>query len=55
MRLFCVYVVLCIGSGLATGLSLVQGAPTACVKSDYGTEEEARDPVRAVRAIEKKN
>jgi hypothetical protein len=25
MRLFCVCVVLCVGSGLATGLSLVQG------------------------------
>jgi hypothetical protein len=53
MRLFCVCVVLCIGSCLATDLSLVQGV-LPCKKNDYGTEEEARSPVRAVRAIEKK-
>jgi hypothetical protein len=53
----CVYsvcVVLCIGSGLPTGLSLVQGVLPS-VKNDYGTEEEARGPVRAVRAFGKKN
>jgi hypothetical protein len=36
----CVYsvcVVLCVGSGLATGSSLVQGALPS-VKHDYGTE-----------------
>jgi hypothetical protein len=37
VRLFCV--VVCVGSGLATSLSLVQGV---CVKKDYETEEEAR-------------
>jgi hypothetical protein len=39
MRLICVCIVLCVGSGLVTGLSLVQGV---CVKNDYRTEEEAR-------------
>jgi hypothetical protein len=37
MRLFCVCVVLCVGSGLAEGRSLVQGILTS-VKNDYGTE-----------------
>jgi hypothetical protein len=36
MRLFCVCVVMCVGSGLVTALSLI------CVKNDYGTEEEVR-------------
>jgi hypothetical protein len=37
MRLFCVCLVLCLGSGLVTGWSLVQGVlPT--VKNDYETE-----------------
>jgi hypothetical protein len=37
MGLFCVCVVLCLGSGLETGSLLVQGVlPT--VKNDYGTE-----------------
>jgi hypothetical protein len=40
MHLFCVYVVLCLGSGLATGWSLVQGVLPP-VKNDYGSEEEA--------------
>jgi hypothetical protein len=40
MRLFCVCVVLCLGSGLATGGSLVQGVLPS-VKNDYGTELEA--------------
>jgi hypothetical protein len=39
MRLFCVCVVLCLGKGLATGLSLVQGVLPS-VKNDYGTEKE---------------
>jgi hypothetical protein len=42
VRLFCVCVVLCVGSGLATGLSLVQGVLPSVYKNDYGTEEEAR-------------
>jgi hypothetical protein len=43
MRLFCVYVVLCLGSGLAMGLSLARGeerereSTTVCVRNDYGT------------------
>jgi hypothetical protein len=37
MRLFCVCVVLCLGSGLATGWSLVEGVLSS-VKNDYGTE-----------------
>jgi hypothetical protein len=37
MRLFCVYVVLRLGSGLATGWSLVQEILPS-VKNDYGTE-----------------
>jgi hypothetical protein len=37
MRLFCVYVVLCLGRGLATSRSLVQGVLPS-VKNDYGTE-----------------
>jgi hypothetical protein len=41
MHLFCVSVVLCFGSGLATGWSLVQGVLLS-VKNDYGTEKEAR-------------
>jgi hypothetical protein len=36
------------------GLIIRPRSPTVCVKKDYGTEEEARGPVRAVRAIEKK-
>jgi hypothetical protein len=37
VRLLCVCVVLCIGSGLVTGRSLVQGVLPS-VKNDYGTE-----------------
>jgi hypothetical protein len=37
VRLFCVCVVLCVGSGLATGSLLVQGVLPS-VKNDYGTE-----------------
>jgi hypothetical protein len=40
MRLSCVCVVLCLGSGLAAGSSLVQGLLLS-VKNDYGTEQEA--------------
>jgi hypothetical protein len=41
MCVYSVCVVLCVGSGLATGCSLVQGVPPF-VKKDYETEEEAR-------------
>jgi hypothetical protein len=37
MRLLCVSVALCLGRGLATGWSLVQGVLPS-VKNDYGTE-----------------
>jgi hypothetical protein len=37
IRLLCVCVVLCFGSGIATGWSLVQGVLQS-VKNDYGTE-----------------
>jgi hypothetical protein len=40
MRLFCVCVVLCLGSGLVTGWSLVQGVLPS-VKNDSGTKYEA--------------
>jgi hypothetical protein len=36
------------------GLITRQRSPTVSVENDYGTEEEARGSVRAVRAIEKK-
>jgi hypothetical protein len=39
MRLFCVCVVLCLGSGLAMD-SLVQGVPPT-VNNDFGTEKVA--------------
>jgi hypothetical protein len=47
VRLFCVGVVLCVGSGLATGWSLVQESYRLCRK-DYETEEEARVQQRTV-------
>jgi hypothetical protein len=37
VRLFCVCVVLCLDSGLATGWSLFQGVLPS-MKNDYGTE-----------------
>jgi hypothetical protein len=43
MRLFCVCVVLCLGSGLETGWSLVQGVHPS-VKNDYETEGESLAP-----------
>jgi hypothetical protein len=54
IRLFCFFVVLCISSGLATGLSLVQGLLPSVKKNDHGTDKEARRPVWAVRPIERK-
>jgi hypothetical protein len=54
VRLFFVCVVLCIGSGLATGLSLVQGVYRLCKKWLRNWRRD-QGPVRAVRAIRKKN
>jgi hypothetical protein len=50
VRLFCVYVVLCVGSGVATGWSFVQESYRLC-KEDYETEEEARAQQRAVEPL----
>jgi hypothetical protein len=47
MRLFSVCAVLCLGRGLLTGCSLVQGVLPS-VKRDYETEEEAKAQPRAV-------
>jgi hypothetical protein len=47
VRLFCVCVVVCVGTGLATDWSRVQGVLPS-VKKDYGTEEEARAQQKAV-------
>jgi hypothetical protein len=52
MRLFCVCVVLCLGSGLAAGWSLVQG-DLPSVKNDQKWIRDLR-PERAGRAIEEK-
>jgi hypothetical protein len=50
VRLFCVCIVLCVGSGLATGWSLVDGVlPT--MENDYETEEEARAQQRALEPL----
>jgi hypothetical protein len=54
LRLSCVCVVLCIGSGHATRHITRPSSPTVCVKNDYGTEEEATDSVTTVRTVEKK-
>jgi hypothetical protein len=57
MRLFCVYVVLCLDSGLATGYSLVQGVLPS-VKNYYGTESEAwalnglEEPLKKMQVME---
>jgi hypothetical protein len=51
VRLFCVCVVLCIGRGLATGWSLVQGVLPSVLK-DHETEEEARVQQKGCRAID---
>jgi hypothetical protein len=50
VRLFCVCVVVCVGRGLATGWSLVQGSYRLC-KEDHETEEEARAQQRAVEPL----
>jgi hypothetical protein len=50
VRLFCVCVVLCIGSGLATSLLLIQGVFCLCNK-DYKTEEDASAQQRAVEPL----
>jgi hypothetical protein len=46
----CVCVVLCVGSGLATGWLLVQESYRLCKKA-YETEEEARAQQRAVEPL----
>jgi hypothetical protein len=50
MLLFCVCVVLCVDSGLATGWSLVQGVLPS-VKKAYETQEEARVQQRAEETL----
>jgi hypothetical protein len=50
VRLFCVCVVLCLGSGLATRWSLVQESYRLC-KNDYETEEEAKAQRRAIEPL----
>jgi hypothetical protein len=50
IRLFCVCV-LCLGSGLATDRSLVQGIIPSVLKEDYETEEEDRAQQRAVESL----
>jgi hypothetical protein len=50
VRLFFVCTVQFVGSGLATGWSLVQGVYRLC-KEDYETEEEARAQQRAVEPV----
>jgi hypothetical protein len=50
VRLFYVCVVLCLGRGLATGCSLVQG-DLPSVKNDYETEKEVRARQRSVEPL----
>jgi hypothetical protein len=50
VRLFCVCVVLCVGSGLATGWSPSKESFRLC-KNDYETEEEARAQKRSVEPL----
>jgi hypothetical protein len=50
VRLFCVWVLLCVGSGLATGWPLSKESYRLC-KKDYETEEEARAQQRAVEPL----
>jgi hypothetical protein len=50
VRLFCVCVVLCVGSGLATGWSLFQW-DLPSVKYNYEAEKEARAQQRAVEPL----
>jgi hypothetical protein len=50
MRIFCVYVVLCVGSDLATSWSLVKESYCLC-KKDYESEVEARTQQRAAEPL----
>jgi hypothetical protein len=54
VHLCCVCVVLCIGSGLATGWSLVQGVLPP-VKIDYGNWIRGQGPEYAGRTVERKS
>jgi hypothetical protein len=51
VRLFCVCVVLCVGSGLVTGSSPIQGVLPSEGGKDYVTEEEARAQQRTVKLV----
>jgi hypothetical protein len=48
VRLFCVFVILCVGTGLASGLSIAQRVLLCVYKKDYETEEEVTAQRRAV-------
>jgi hypothetical protein len=55
MRLVCVCVVLCVGSGLATSWSLVQGvlpSPTDCVKKRLWNWRRGQGPTKGCRVID---
>jgi hypothetical protein len=51
VRVYSVCVVLCVGSGLATGWSLAQGVIPTVNKNDYDTEEEGGAQQRAVEPL----
>jgi hypothetical protein len=51
MRLFCVCVVLCVGSGLVTGWSLSSKESYYLCKKDYETEEDIRAQQRVVEPL----